>query len=141
MSIRKVLKALQVGFQSLQEKEKEKEKEKDQKGVVGGNGVAVQCALLPGNGDLEGNQVCRLGHKIGRNVAVVTILALLQSTKPTPIVPMPPPPITKPTNCPFPTLWLAPGRVVTPRLVSQYPPNRPGASCERKTTLQPQLDL
>ena len=53
MSIRKVLKALQVGFQSLQEKEKEKEKEKDQKGVVGGNGVAVQCALLPGNGDLE----------------------------------------------------------------------------------------
>ena len=86
MSIRKVLKALQVGFQSLQEKEKEKEKEKDQKGVVGGNGVAVQCALLPGNGDLEGNQVCRLGHKIGRNVAVVTILALLQSTKPTPIV-------------------------------------------------------
>ena len=53
MGIRKVLKALQVGFQSLQEKEKEKEKEKDQKGVVGGNGVAVQCALLPGNGDLE----------------------------------------------------------------------------------------
>ena len=48
-----------------------------------------------------------------------------------PIVPIPPPPITKPPNCPFPTLWLALGRVVTPRLVSQYPPNRPGASCEK----------
>jgi len=39
-------------------KGKGSEEEKDQKGVVGGNGVAVQCALLPGNGDLEGNQVC-----------------------------------------------------------------------------------
>jgi len=56
---------------------------------------------------------------------------LLQSTKPTPIVPIPPTPITKPPNCPFPTLWRALGRVVTPRLVSTHPPNRPGASCAK----------